>query len=465
MKFFEYSSQFNCNSDELFSWHEEPNAFKRLCPYWEPVNIVNHKGTIKNSDEAKLEIKIGLIPLIWHLVHEDFIQGKQFSDRQLSGPFTYWKHHHLVTDLGGGKSALKDRIEYKLPFGFIGDLFGNRFVTKKLQRLFEYRHRITQHDLQARSQLGRKDKMKILISGSSGMVGTDLVSYLENQGHEVVRLVRESGAKGIFWDPEKAILSASALEGFDAVINLAGENIAGKRWTEKQKEKIKTTRLKTATLLAETMAKLKNKPKVFICASAIGFYGNRANETLDETSNAQAGDFLSDTCEAWENSCKAARDAGIRVVNTRFGIILSPKGGAMAKLLTPFQFGAGGIIGNGKQIMSWIALDDVIYGITYVLQDESISGPVNFTAPKPVTNHEFTKTLGRVLNRPTLFPVPDFAAKLAFGEMADALLLSSQDVRSKKLQASNFKFAYPDLESALRHLLGKTVVPPLSTLT
>lgn len=455
MKFFEYRNDFNCSSDELFSWHEEPNAFKRLCPYWEPVTLLKNENSIKNGSEIELQVNIGPIPLIWHLVHEDFIQGKQFSDRQLSGPFAYWKHHHLITTLEDGGSQLSDKITYKLPFGFIGNLFGNRFVTEKLHRLFEYRHRITQHDLQARSQLGRKEKMKILISGSSGMVGTDLVSYLENQGHEVVRLVRESGAKGIFWDPEKGILNASDLEGFEAVINLAGENIAGKRWSEKQKEKIKTTRIKTTTLLAETIAKLKNKPKVFVCASAIGFYGNRANETLDETSKAQAGDFLSDTCREWEDACKAARDAGIRVVNTRFGIILSPKGGAMAKLLTPFELGAGGIIGNGKQIMSWIALDDVIYGITYVLQDESISGPVNFTAPKPVSNHEFTKTLGKVLNRPTLFPVPEFAAKLAFGEMADALLLSSQNVQSKKLQVSNFKFAYPDLENALRHLLGK----------
>lgn len=299
--------------------------------------------------------------------------------------------------------------------------------------------------------------MKILISGGSGMVGKELISLLEERGHEIFKLVRSQEQaqkpKNIFWDPELGILNELDLVGFDAVIHLAGENIANKRWTEKQKEKIKNSRVQSTKLLSNAIAKLKKPPQVFISASAIGFYGDRPNEVLPEHLPPQVGNFLSDTCVAWEEACKPAVEANIRVVNTRFGIILSRKGGALAKLLLPFQLGLGGIIGNGKQIMSWISLDDVVFAINYLLNDNEISGPVNFVTPLPVTNKEFTKTLGKVLWRPTIFPLPSFIAKLIFGEMADALLLSSLNVKSKKLQQSNFTFAYPDLEAALRHLL------------
>lgn len=291
------------------------------------------------------------------------------------------------------------------------------------------------------------------------MVGKELISFLEKENHEIYKLVRSEKqskkAKNIFWDPELGILNELDLVDFDAVIHLAGENIANKRWTEKQKEKIRGSRVKSTKLLSEAIAKLKNPPQVFICASAIGFYGDRPNEVLYEHLPGQKGNFLSDTCVAWENACNPAREAGIRVTNIRFGIILSTKGGALSKLLLPFQLGLGGIIGNGKQIMSWISLNDVIYSINHILKNQSISGPVNIVSPQALSNKEFTKTLGKVLFRPTIFPLPSFAAKLIFGEMADALLLSSLNVKPGKLQESNFQFAYPDLESALRHLLTK----------
>lgn len=458
LRVFEYSSKFDCSSEELFTWHKAPRAFERLCPYWESVKVLEHEGNIKNGAGAKLILDQGLIKLHWHLIHEDYQEGQQFCDRQISGPFAYWRHIHLVQKNGASNSLLIDRIEYELPLGWLGNLLGHQFTQNKLLRLFKFRHQVTKNDIEQYKNLKGNKKMKILISGSSGLVGKELNALLENQGHDVFSLVRSEKLakkeKNIFWDPELGILDELNLVGFDAVIHLAGENIASKRWSKKQKEKIKSSRIKSTKLLSDSLAKLKNPPKVFICASAIGFYGDRPNELVLEHSPSQKGDFLSETCVAWETACNSARSAGIRVVHTRFGIILSPKGGALAKLLLPFQMGAGGIIGNGKQVMSWISLDDVIYALVYVLQNEDISGPVNFTAPRPVTNHEFTKTLGKVLRRPTLFPVPSFAAKIVFGEMADALLLSSLNAKPKVLEESGFKFTYPDLESALRHLLG-----------
>lgn len=462
MKKISFETKFNCSSKDLFDWHSRPGAFERLTPYWEPVTIHEQQGLIKDGDWVKLSVAMGPISLGWHLIHSEYSEGEKFCDMQapglFKGPFNYWKHEHIFQKLDDKSSILLDKISYRNPLAFIGDLFADAFVRKKLKRLFRYRHNITKNDIAA-SQFVQKEKtkMKILIAGSSGLVGTELVSFLKHQGHEVTRLTRsnKNSQETLFWDPEAGILDETILDGFDAVINLAGENIANKRWDAKQKEKIRSSRVDSTTLLSKALAKLKKPPEVFICASAIGYYGDRPHEVLNEDSQASRGDFLAETCQEWEAATKAASDAGIRVVNARFGIILSPKGGAMSKLLLPFQLGLGGIIGNGKQIMSWIALDDVIYALNYLVQDTTISGPVNFTSPESVTNHEFTKTLGKVLNRPTIFPVPAFAAKLAFGEMADALLLASAKVQPVKLIASRFKFAYPDLESALRHLLGK----------
>ncbi len=296
--------------------------------------------------------------------------------------------------------------------------------------------------------------MQILLSGASGLVGTDLTKYLVQQGHQVTKLQRDKNNQGIFWDPTKGIIEAEKITGFDAVIHLAGENIANKRWSPSQKQLIRDSRINSTKLLSNTLASLTYKPKVLLTASAIGFYGDRPNETLDENSQRKEGDFLSDTCYEWELATDSAKKAGIRVAHARFGIILSPKGGALSKLLPPFQLGAGGILGNGKQIMSWIALDDVISALAFLLEND-ISGPVNFTSPESVSNQQFTNILAKVLFRPAIAPVPAFAARLIFGEMADALLLSSAKVMPNKLSSSGYKFLYPNLEVALRHLLSK----------
>ncbi len=227
-------------------------------------------------------------------------------------------------------------------------------------------------------------------------------------------------------------------------------------WTPAVKARIRDSRVNGTRLLCEALARLSNPPRVLVCASAIGYYGDRGDEVLDEASSPGSG-FLPEVCQEWEAATEPARAAGIRVVNLRFGVILSPSGGALAKMLTPFKLGAGGRIGDGRQWMSWIALDDVIDAIAYALNTESLAGPANCVAPQPVTNLEFTKTLGRVLHRPTIFPMPAVAARIAFGEMADALLLASARVLPKELSAAGYPFRYPQLEGALRHMLGLTI--------
>lgn len=297
--------------------------------------------------------------------------------------------------------------------------------------------------------------MKILISGSHGLVGKALGNSLVEDGHEVVRLVRKGHTLGqleVEWHPNQGRIDAQRLEGFNGVFHLAGESIASGRWTDEKKRAIRESRTKGTTLLSETLAQVSQPPSVFISASAIGYYGDRGDEELTEQSGP-GKDFLASVCVEWEASTRAAAEKGIRTVLARFGIILDRNGGALAKMLTPFRMGIGGRVGDGRQWMSWIALDDVINALKFLLLDSAVHGPVNIVAPNPVTNAEFTKTLGRVLSRPTFFPVPAFGARLAFGELADALLLSSQKVEPAVLKDRGFAPYWPRLEPALQNLL------------
>ncbi len=300
--------------------------------------------------------------------------------------------------------------------------------------------------------------MKILMTGSTGLVGTALVSLLEKEGHRVSPLVRgkpRAGTSEIEWHPDQnSVTNRDALEGHDAAIHLAGESIADGRWTPEKKQRIRDSRVKGTGLLAATLGQLERPPRVLASASAIGFYGNRVDELLDEAS-APGNGFLADVCREWEAATAAAEEAGIRVAHLRFGIVLSAQGGALAKLLTPFKLGAGGKLGSGKQWMSWVAIDDAIAAIYEVVGADDMNGAVNIVAPNPVTNAEFTETLGRVLERPTIFSVPAFAARLAFGEMADEALLASQRVAPAQLKQHGFEFQYPQLDAGLRHLLDK----------
>jgi len=296
--------------------------------------------------------------------------------------------------------------------------------------------------------------MKILVSGSHGLVGRALTTSLANSGHEIVSLVRQSANDSeIEWDPNQGRINGQQLEGFDVVVHLAGESIASGRWTEEKKRKIRESRVQGTELLSSALARLSQPPPTFISASAIGFYGNRGDELLTEKSTPGEG-FLPEVCVAWEKATGQAEAKGIRTIHARFGIILDEKGGALERMLTPFRMGVGGKVGNGKQWMSWIALDDVINALRFLIDEPGSEGAVNFTAPNPVTNADFTEALGNVLSRPTLLSVPAFAARLAFGEMADELLLSSARVEPGRLKENGYEFKHPELSSALKAILG-----------
>jgi len=298
--------------------------------------------------------------------------------------------------------------------------------------------------------------MKIVVTGASGLIGTALVPRLRTSGHDVVRLVRRAprAKDEAGWDPERGDIDRTALEGgADAVVHLSGANLADRRWTAARKATLLGSRVGPTRLLAETLAGLSRPPAVLVSASAIGYYGDRGDTWLDEGSDP-AGDYLGRLVVDWEAATEPAARAGIRVVRLRSGIVLSRRGGVLGRMLLPFRLGVGGRLGSGRQFMSWIAIDDLVGVVQHALHTASLSGPVNAVTAAPVTNREFTKTLGRVLHRPTLLSVPAFALRAVFGEMADAAVLASMRVRPERLLASGYRFLFPDLEGALRHVLG-----------
>ena len=297
--------------------------------------------------------------------------------------------------------------------------------------------------------------MRVLLSGSSGLIGSELARVLGTAGHEVVRLVRAEpmpGPSRMVWDPAHGWLDAPRLEAFDAVVHLAGESVAEPPWTAEKKARIQDSRVASTRLLAETLARLERKPAVFACASAIGYYGHRGNEELDDTSPPGKG-FLADVCRQWEGATQRAAAAGIRVVKMRFGLVLSQRGGVFARTLPIFRRGLGGRLGSGQQYVSWIVLDDVVAAIGRILSDNSLDGPINVVSPNPVTNLELTRTTAGLLHRPAVLPVPAFLLRLMLGKMADELILASQRVYPRRLQAAGHAFAYPELEPAIRRLL------------
>lgn len=294
--------------------------------------------------------------------------------------------------------------------------------------------------------------MRTALTGASGLVGTTLVPFLTTSGHEVVRLVRRPAGEGeVEWDTSLGI-SLEGLNGVDNVVHLAGENIAEGRWNEDKKQRIRDSRVVGTTAIAKSLASMENPPTTLVCASAVGFYGDRGDEELSENSPLGKG-FLPEVCKEWEDAAAPAREKGIRVVHLRFGVVLTPAGGALAKMLMPFKMGVGGRVGSGNQYMSWLSIEDAAGVILHALNTDSLLGAVNAVA-EPVTNTAFTKALGRALKRPTIFPMPGFMARVAFGEMADALLLASTRVVPKALDASGYDFRHRTIDEALRDLLG-----------
>lgn len=447
-------TQIPASVQTLYDWHMREGAFERLTPPWEHVKMKCGDTKIENGSRVSLEIDAGPAKLNWLAEHCDVQPGKEFTDVQVRGPFKFWKHKHSFEKLNDG-CLLTDSIQFELPFD-LATIFSETFVKDKLERMFEYRHEMTKNDISVLCKNENVKPMKILVTGSSGLVGSSLVPFLKTQGHNVFTLARPQSNKHgeLSWEPESGKINPKDLEGFDAIVHLAGENIADGMWTKEKKLRLEQSRILSTRLLADTLLKLENPPSVFVCASAIGFYGDRKDEVLTENSKLGKG-FLADLCQKWESEAARVAEKNIRPVMLRIGVVLTCSGGMLQKILPPFELGGGGPIGSGKQYISWIAIDDLVSAIYHCICTPTIKGAVNATAPDACTNNDFTKSLGKVLHRPTIFPVPELALKLVFGEMAKETMLSSCRAEPVKLTETGYKFLYPKLESALKHVLGK----------
>ena len=454
------STKIPATNKEAFDYHAREGALERLVPPWSILTVISHEGDIRVGAMSTFKVSFGLIGLKWTAVHFGYLQDRQFQDKMVKGPFQSWIHTHSFIPDEIGHCIMEDKIAYSPPFGKLGPILLNNTIQNNLNQLFHYRHRILSNDSNLWKIAERSKGQKILITGSHGLIGSSLIPLLTAAGeHKIRRLARPSSNRNntnshsMVWNPNDGKVNVKDLEGFDVVIHLAGENIFG-RWTDSKKQRILESRIKSTKLLCDSLIKLANPPSTLICASATGFYGNQGNEVLTEESKPGFG-FLSDVCRKWEESTETARDAGIRVVNTRFGVVLTPKGGMLQKLLALSRFGLGLRLGDENQHISWVSIEDVIGSIFYSIINSSIRGPVNVVSPNPVTNLEFSKTLARIVKSKIMLPISQKLARMMLGELADAMIASSTLVVPNKLSLAGYRFVNPDLEDTLRLLLGR----------
>ena len=439
------------SADALFAWHERAGAFERLTPGFMPAKVISRSGGITNGSRVTLGIPVGPLTTTWEMEHVGYVKGREFRDVQRRGPFAHWEHIHMMEPAADGTSVLDDSITYALPLPPFGDAVAGWFTKERLARLLQWRHSLTRMDLERHAAFASSAPLRIAITGASGFLGSTLAAFLTTGGHTVVRIGRGAG-NDFSWDPSRGVLDPRALEGVDAVIHLAGASVA-ERWTDAWRREIRESRVQSTRLIAQTIARMPVKPKVLLSGSAVGIYGSRTNEVLDETSSL-GNDFLGEVGIEWERETRAASEAGVRVVHLRTGIVLNPAGGALAKMVLPFKAGVGGKLGDGTQWMSWISREDWIGAVYHALHTHAVSGAVNLVSPEPVTGATFAETLARVLGRPNLLPVPAFALTTLFGDMARGTILASQRAMPRALETSGFRFLHPTLSSALRFELG-----------
>lgn len=443
--------------DVVFAWHERPGAFERLSPPWEDVRVIRRKGGL-DGGEVVVRIRKAGIPVTFEVRHTDYEEGRRFRDEQVSGPFSTWVHTHRFRDDGAGGCVVEDEVEWEGPLGDLGRVLTETVVRRELERLFAFRYRRLRHDLarHARSHV-TGEGLTVAITGASGLVGSALGHLLTTGGHRVRPLVRsreERSGEEIYWSVEREEIEAERLEGVDAVVHLAGEPLFTLRWTESKKRRIRQSRVNGTALLARTLAGLDAPPRVLVSASGINYYGSRGNEILAEDAGPGTG-FLPELCQEWEAATAPAERAGIRTCHLRTAPVVTPAGGFLALMLPVFKMGLGGRLGSGRQYFPWIDHDDHVGLIHHLLLDDDVSGPVNATAPHPVTNATLVSTLGRVLRRPTVLWVPAPVVKAAFGEMAREALLPSVRGVPRKAEEAGFEYFQPSLEESLEHQLGR----------
>ncbi|MFO0597564.1 MAG: TIGR01777 family oxidoreductase [Myxococcaceae bacterium] len=450
MPTFERRSVLPASAQDVYDWHAQPGAFARLNPSFDPVEVEERTGGLEVGARTIIRLPVGPVRQRWVAEHTACEPGRMFRDEQKAGPFAKWVHTHLFEPRADGTCELVDRIEYELPLGAVGALLGERFTVSTLERNFAYRHEVTRLDLLRHAAFRERTKLTFAVTGASGLVGSALIPFLQGGGH-VVRAVKRSGAS----------FDAAAFDGVDVVVNLAGAGVADERWSEARKQELRDSRIAYAGRLIAAAKERGAKPKAWLQGSAIGVYGDRGDEALDEKSavpakvaGARAAAFLSELCVDWEAAGQPAQELGARVIALRIGLVQSAQGGALKKLLPPFLMGAGGPIAGGKAWQSWVSLEDLLGQILHLSMGEH-EGPFNCVGPEPVIQLDYARTLGSVLHRPAIAPLPAFALKTMFGELAEGALLASQRVLPARLREAGFQHVHGSLDAALRFTLGR----------
>ncbi len=447
MTLYEKKTIMPVSANDLFAWHEREGAFERLTPPWEHIKLKHKDASLQVGSETHFKIQKGIFSLSWLARHVKYDPPKEFVDIQVKGPFKKWVHHHKIIPIDKYKSEMQDLLTFQTPLGL-----GKKMALHNIEQMFKYRHTTLRNDLEVQQKF-KAPAMTIGITGASGLIGTALSAFLKTAGHKVLPISRSNQyANGVQWDPESGLIDQDKLEGLDVLINLAGDNIGEGRWTELKKKRIRDSRVKSTRLIVNTLNNLKHPPKVFISTSGLGYYGTNIAGVSTEKTNP-GNDFLASVCAEWEHEANQFKKG--RCVIARLGVVLSSSGGALTKMSQFFKLGLGGVIGKGDQKMSWIALDDAIYSLYQMMVDDSLSGPINLCTPNSTTNYNLTKSLAKVLRRPAVLAIPSTFARLAFGQVADATLLSNCQAKPTVLEKSAHRFYYPKLEDALKHTLGK----------
>lgn len=453
---FEHKTHIKAPRKDVFDWFEHKGSFRRLMPPWEVAEEVRADDTLEDGAQRVFRFPLGPFKMTWIAEHQGYQPPEKFEDVMKKGPFRSWHHIHRFIEKEGS-TIVHDDVNYELPMGILGRIFGSRDVRNRLTRMFRAREQRLIRDIERHSDFRHLPRKRILVAGASGLIGRQLVAFLDTGGHDIWRLVRrvpKPNSNEIQWNPSTGEIDSNSVEGFDIVIHLGGAGIGDRRWTKARKKLIQTSRQESTALLSQTLASLKNKPGVFLVASAIGWYGDRGDEILTEESCKGVG-FLPETCQIWEAAAEPARTAGIRTIHARTGIVLDACGGALAKMLLPAKMGGGGPIGFGRQWFSWISMDDEVYALHHLMMSPHTAGAYNLTAPESLHQKSFAKVLGRVLRRPAFIPTPPLAIWLLYGKMGVALTTESQRVYPTRLINSGYRFQHKTAEDALRDALGK----------
>ncbi|MSR35873.1 MAG: TIGR01777 family protein [Gemmatimonadetes bacterium] len=460
---FRYETRLPFPTDEVFAWHARPGAFERLAPPWTTIRVRERKGTIRDGDEVGLEFERGPLRFIWRFRHRDFAEGRGFTDEQVSGPFQRWVHEHRFEPDELGGTSVVDEIQWELPAVAV-DALATPVVERELARVFAFRARRLRNDLSLHARWRGRSRLAVGLTGAGGLIGGALRHFLTAGGHRVVALVRDAERArredgSIYWNPERGEIAPDALAGLDAVVHLAGEPIVQlPRWTAEKKKRILESRVRGTELIARAVATQHDRgPRVLLSGSAVGYYGNRKDEVLTEDSGSGKG-FLAEVTSAWEDATRRARGSGVRVALLRLGPVLTPAGGMLKKVLIPFRMGMGGRVGSGHQYVSWVDSDDAMGIVLHALMAQ-LEGPINVCSPHPVPNATFADILGRVLERPTLVPVPALVVKAGLGEMGEESLLHSQRAKPERLLRSGYDFLFEGVEECLRFELGRAAPP------